>query len=95
MHSTNPTPGIFPNPFQHITGVEYAKFVGYSWSFLLAFHFPYFFPAFNKVNPARAPKGFLIGSDWVRPTSLPEYAYWPQGGMLWIRLDRGITPPMP
>jgi hypothetical protein len=32
-HSTNPTPGIYPNPFHHITAVEYVRFDGYIWSF--------------------------------------------------------------
>jgi hypothetical protein len=36
-HSTNPTPGSFPNPFQHITGVEYqVRRVPASWAALSA-----------------------------------------------------------
>jgi hypothetical protein len=31
---------------------------------------PYCFPALNKGNPTRTPRGFLIGSAWVKPTSL-------------------------
>jgi hypothetical protein len=92
----NPTLASHPNPFHPIPSVESPGSSGViGVSSYPPGVYPYFFPALNKGNLARIPRGSLIGSAWVKPTSLPGCSYRSQGEMLWIRLDRGITPPMP
>ena len=41
-HSTTRRQAIYPNPFHHITGVKYVRFIGCRWSFLLPPYSPYF-----------------------------------------------------
>jgi hypothetical protein len=83
-----------PHSLPHHHHRRVARCVGCIWSFCPGVH-PILYPAFNNGNLARIPRGFLIGSAWVKPTSLPGHFYWPQGEMLWIRLDWGITLAMP
>ena len=50
-HSTKPTQAIHPNPFHHITTVEYVNYVGYKWRLYVFMHRFYQFHLFNLSAP--------------------------------------------
>ena len=77
----NPSPDYQPQPLPPHHRRRVVKFVGCNLCFCPGVG-PILFCAFNKGNPARIPRGFLIGSSWVWLTSLPGCSYWPQGEML-------------
>jgi hypothetical protein len=54
----NPTQATHPKPLQHITRVEYVRFVGFSWSFCPGVG-PYFFPGYSYYLPGNF-EGFSI-----------------------------------
>jgi hypothetical protein len=57
-HPTNPSPGINPNTLQSIIDVEYVKFVGCNWSFLLPLH-PILLSASTNISPREFRGGSL------------------------------------